>query len=346
MFRKKNHNIEDTDLIYLENKLKSKGYLKGSNNRVEKSFLEKFFYFFMSLYNAKTYIALFNKLFENADKIWKDLFYNLEMYVEKANLSVGYKRYVLYMYASAFLSSFLTGTLYVLYFFYNKLSRFIPFWFLALGFILVVTMSFSLVFTLFYLYPFHISKQREHNINTNLPFAITHISAIAQSGVPLEKVFQMLSTLGDYGEITLESKKIVNRVTIFGDDIINAITYVAKRTPSEDFKNLLYGIISIVQSGGNLRSYLKEMASVALFNYRLARKRYTETLSTYADIYTALLIAAPLFLVAILAVINIVPDSSIMGMTVDTFMKLGVYGLIPALNIIFLTVLSMTQPEV
>lgn len=216
---------------------------------------------------------------------------------------------------------------------------------LALGLTLVPVVSFLVVFSLFYMYPFQRVHEKTQNINTNLPFAINHMSAIASAGVPPVKCFEMIADFKEYGEVSSEAKNIVRRINVLGEDITQSIKYTAQNTPSREFKELLFGILSVIESGGNLKEYLNEMAEMALFNYKLSRKKYIHSLSTYADIYTAILIAAPLFLVAILAVMNIVPGQGIGGMSIIYFMTIGIYVIIPVLNVAFILFIMYTQPE-
>lgn len=200
-------------------------------------------------------------------------------------------------------------------------------------------------FALMYAYPFYRRNQRRIDIDTNLPFAINQMSAVAASGVPPDRMFELLVEFKEYGTVSEEAENIVKRVKGLGEDITVAIRAVAAKTPSISLKEFLYGVLSIIEGGGDLRGYLREMASISLFNYKLARKRYLETLSTYADIYTAILIAAPLFLVATLAIINILPGAAIAGLDVNTVMTLGTYVGIPLVNVIFLIFLTLTQPK-
>ncbi len=214
------------------------------------------------------------------------------------------------------------------------------------GMFIIPVLIFLISFTIGYTYPFQRVNAKRQSINTNLPFAINHMAAIAASGVPPEKAFEMMAEFKEYGAISTESKNLVRQINVFGKDILNAIRYTAARTPSKELKEFFYGILSIIETGGNLKDYLNEMSQIALFNYQLARKKYIETLSTYADIYTAILIAAPLFLVSILAVMNIVPNSDVGGLSIEKFMSIGVYMLIPGLNIGFLLFITYTQPEI
>ncbi|MBI2143400.1 hypothetical protein HYU20_03595, partial [Candidatus Woesearchaeota archaeon] len=86
-------------------------------------------------------------------------------------------------------------------------------------------------------------------------------------------------------------------------------------------------------------------ADQAALTYNLERQRYNETVSTYSDIYTGLLIAAPLFFIASMALVNLL-GGSLGGLGVDVVMAVGAYVVIPLLNVGFLLFLQFTQPEV
>ena len=123
---------------------------------------------------------------------------------------------------------------------------------------------------------------------------------------------------------------------------------VRDETPSLKFKKVLSGMITIINTGGSLNEYLSSMAEEFMFDYKITREKYLDTLGTYADIYTAILIAAPLFLVATLAVLNIIPNTSGLpgGLYISAILFGGVYILIPLLNILFIAFVTYTSPEV
>jgi archaellum biogenesis protein FlaJ (TadC family) len=195
------------------------------------------------------------------------------------------------------------------------------------------------------LYPYEKAITRRRSIDVNMPFALNHMAAISASGVPPYVMFKLLTGFGEYGEIAKESQKIVRNVDLFGLSIVEAINEIASRTPSKKFKELLDGIHSNIETGGDLKQFLKIQAQEALFDYRIRREKYIELLSTYADFYTAMLIAAPLFLVAILAVMNMM-GGAISGIAINDLMNLGILVGLPALNIIFIAFVNATQPEV
>lgn len=199
-------------------------------------------------------------------------------------------------------------------------------------------------FGIIYYYPWQRAFSRKRNLDFNLPFAVNHMAAIATSGVPPKILFKLLSEFGEYGEISREAGKIIRNVEVFGQDITTAIQNVAVKVPSKEFRELLFGILSTIKTGGSLRNYLQLKAREALFIYRIRREEHLQALSTYADFYTAVMIAAPLFLVSILAVMNVV-GGTIEGMTISDIMNLGIYIVIPATNIGFILFIHFTQPE-
>ncbi len=221
----------------------------------------------------------------------------------------------------------------------------VPLWMSLPGSLALGVAGAGLLLFFFHSYPYQILSKKKASIENNLPFALNHMSAIAAAGVPPSIIFKLLSTVKEYGEITNESKKIIRNMETFGMDMISAIKEVADRTPSRKFKEFLYSMISIIETGGDLKRFLKGVTRDALFEYRLRRERYLSTLSTYADFYTAILIAAPLFFIAILSVMSMI-GGTIYGFSIIDLMKLGIYVFIPLLNIVFILFIHMTQPAV
>jgi archaeal flagellar protein FlaJ len=212
-------------------------------------------------------------------------------------------------------------------------------------------------FAIIYLYPMSLAGTRKKSIDSNMPFAINHMAAIATSGVPPSTMFRLLTGIGEYGELSKESEKIVRNIEMFGQDVVTSMKEVAKRTPSPAFRELLNSMTSIIETGGNLSLFLKTQSDKALFEYRIKREKYLEVLSTYADFYTAVLIMAPMFLIAILAIMNMI-GGDMMGMPITgsgsifngTYsvgvMDLGIYLLIPLVNIVFILFVHVTQPDI
>ena len=92
------------------------------------------------------------------------------------------------------------------------------------------------------------------------------------------------------------------------------------------------------------KHYLKTKADDTMNTYKLERKKYVETLSTYSDIYTAILIAAPLLFIIVLVMISII-GNKIGNLEIGFIQKLGTFVIVPALNIGFIFFMNIVQPD-
>lgn len=196
----------------------------------------------------------------------------------------------------------------------------------------------------FYFYPVMQANSRRRQIKNDLPFVIIHMSAVAGSGAQPISMFNLIFRSGEYKGLEGEIKKIVNYVNLFGYDLSTALRTVALTTPSEEFRELLTGIVTTTETGGSLKEYLTSKADEAMVNYKLERRKHVESLATYSDVYTGILIAAPLLFFVTLAIINLM-GGAIMGIGVGTIAQLGTYVALPLLNLGFIAFLAIAQPE-
>lgn len=280
--------------------------------------------------------AAANALFGPTVDKYGDQFETLKDDLKKADMDVLYRTYVSKMFLYSwfgFILGFIGGLTYL---FTGELTLMN-----ALRYIVGVPFSLALaIFGFMYLYPSRQAKKRKNRIDTNLPFALNHLGAIATSGIPPQSMFELLNTFEEYGGISEEAGEISRRINVFGEDLTTALKEVAEKSPSDDWSEVLYGIISTVETGGNLESYIQEKADEALFDYNLQREKEIEKLSTYASFYTAILIAAPVFLVVVLAVMNLL-GGTIGGFAIRDLMWFGVHVLIPTINALFVAFLAL-----
>jgi len=195
------------------------------------------------------------------------------------------------------------------------------------------------------IYPYQKVMGRKKNIDVNLPFALTHMSAISESGVPPYMIFKLLSKFDEYGEIAREMKVLVRNIDTFGVDPLTAVKEIAERTPSNELRQILLGVISTTESGGDVKSYIKNAGKQAMFEWKLKREKFMQQLSAYAEFYTGILIAAPLFIISLFAVMNMI-QPNIGGFDILTLTKLSIYILVPFLNAGFLLFLKGVDVEI
>jgi len=200
-----------------------------------------------------------------------------------------------------------------------------------------------IIFVVFCIYPSSEASGNKTKINDELPFAIMHMSAIAGSGIEPSKIFGIIAAGEEYPAIKKEMRKIINQINFYGYDLVGSLRATAKTTSSDRLQDVLNGIATTISSGGDLKEYLNKVAADTLLDYKLRRKRFTTISETYADIYTGLLVAAPLMFMLILVLMNVI-GGGIGGMSSGTLALVGIGALI-VINIGFLVFLQFSQPE-
>ncbi|MEM5832149.1 MAG: type II secretion system F family protein [Candidatus Aenigmatarchaeota archaeon] len=279
---------------------------------------------------------VFTPLIEKNEEFFK---YLKESYL-KSGLKMPFLSYASLMIFISILSFF-----YVSIFSYFLLSIFsVPKTISIIYSILAGMLTSAISFIFLYFYPSQRASSRKRNIENSLPFVLIHMSALVDSGLPPYQMFKLISTFEEYGELSKEFKKIVRNIEEFGLDPMTAIKEVANRTPSEDLQQLLLGFVTTTESGGNIKLYLKTVGEQTLFDYRKKREKYIRTLDLMSELYTGIIIASPLFLVAMLAIMSMI-QPTLGGFTIKDLVWLGTYVLVPAINIIFLLFLHTMEVE-
>ncbi|MEM0473571.1 MAG: type II secretion system F family protein [Candidatus Aenigmatarchaeota archaeon] len=281
------------------------------------------------------------KLFGFVPENYPELFKQLNSEFPKSGMKTPKKVYNSIVIMNSFIA-FLLGLIIVFVFkSFNEVNIFS-----FIVYLIFVPIIFFLIgFVVSYFYPIQKAVSRRANIEANLPFVVAHMGSIASSGIPPSAVFKLLAKFKEYGVLSDEMEKIVTNIEVFGLDPVTSMKEVAKRTPSEKFKQVLLGFASTIESGGSLKFYLKNMSEQTLFHWKIKREKYIQQLSTYAEFYTGILIAAPLFIISLFSVMNMI-EPNLGGIGIFQLMKISIYVLIPILNIVFILFLSATQVEI
>ncbi len=294
------------------------------------------------LYRENFYGRIANSFFKNmAMKLSRRHYANLRQDIVRADIKLLSTTYIssmfftslvvfLLAFAGTLVYSYITGAMIV-----NAILR---------SLLMSLVLSFA-AFFVYYNYPSFVASSRRRAIKNDLPFVIIHMAAVAGSGARPVAMFHLVLTTGEYKGVEMEIKRILNYVNLFGYNLTSALRAVSITTPSKEFKDFLYGIVSVVESGGDLKGYLNGKADDAMNNYKLERRKYVETISTYSDIYIGVLLAAPLLFIVTLTIINLL-GGEIAGMTASSLASIGTYIGMPVLNILFILFLNIIQPEV
>jgi len=291
--------------------------------------------------STKPQVVAYRLLGEKTVKLLP-LFRDLDVNLQRSGLNVSFKGFVSLAILTTLLASFSVWIIVPLV----ALLLFHLSAFLSLLYT-VGAMLFAGAFSIigFYLYPIIKADSRKRNLEDGLPFTTGYLSILAGAGVPPAQMFRSLAKIDSSLAISQEAKHIVRDVELFGVDIISAMESASKQTPSQKFKELLEGFIATMHSGGDLAKYLSERSMQFMRLKRIALRRLGDTLGVLAEFYVVMLVAGPLILVVMLAVMAMLGGGGQGLFNPRLMLYLLTYLGIPVGSTVFLVILDTISPK-
>jgi flagellar protein FlaJ len=270
------------------------------------------------------------------------LFKDLDVNLKKSEMKINFKAYVsTVILASLLLSASVMVFVPVLLFFIFKLS-------LVLSLLFGVGVSLfagALTVIGFYVYPTYQADSLKRDLEDELPFTTGYMSILAGAGVPPDFIWRSLAQIDSSLSISNVARNVVRDVELFGFDVISALETTSKRTPSERFKEMLEGFISVVYSGGNLVKYLRNRTQEYMKLKKIALKRFSDTLAVLAEFYVTLMVAGSLIFVVMLAVMSMLGGGGFGLLDSRLLLQLLTYIGLPVGSVVFLVILDMISPK-
>ncbi|SFB74644.1 flagellar protein FlaJ [Halobiforma haloterrestris] len=205
----------------------------------------------------------------------------------------------------------------------------------------VGTLSGTATYWLRWWYPGYVADERARRIETALPSTVAFVYALSKSGMEFPKVVRIVAAQEDtYGEAAAEFEVAVRNMDTFGMDLVSALQEMGRRTPSPQFQEFTENLVSVLQSGHSLSSFLERQYHDYQEESESQQESTIELLGTLAEAYVTVLVAGPLFLITILVVIGIAVGNTI------TPLRALIYLILPFANFGFIVYLSMVTESV
>ncbi|WP_135364422.1 type II secretion system F family protein [Halosimplex halophilum] len=190
--------------------------------------------------------------------------------------------------------------------------------------------------------PYFRSNARKREINVLLSDSVAFMYALSVGGLNQLEILQAMAQADDtYGEVAKEFQSIVLETEYFDTDYRTAIRNQSIETPSEELSQFLTDMLSIVDSGGDMTSFLEDQKDKHMRTAKQEQQKMLDTLELFGEMYMTLSLF-PLLLIIILVIMSMMSSGSKMDMMVGT-----VYGLIPLTGVGFLVLTStVTQDSI
>ena len=282
-----------------------------------------------------SYVKLCYRTFGGISRSFRSYFLDLRNDLQKAGMNYTLDEYM----STALFTSTITFVIenitlaFIFGFLFDLLAS------LFLAFTLSLTMS-GLLFFLFYSYPSTVAGSKNSKIKKALPFFVSYLNTIASAKLSPSTLFKTVSKFKEYGEISNEADNIARDIDLFGMTFSSAIKKQAKKTPSKEFKELLWGINTMIASGGDLSFYLKQKSEEFMNDYRRSIRKYSQDLSLFVEVYLTLVITGSIFFIVLSSVITTVTP----GMDTVLLQVFVVLILLPMLSIGFIVIIKSISP--
>jgi Archaeal flagella assembly protein J len=197
----------------------------------------------------------------------------------------------------------------------------------------------GVVYALFMIFPGFQASERKSKIDMQLPYAVTFMYALSKGGMNIIDIFRAIASAEDtYGEVSKEVDSIVRDMDYFGHDLRTALSSASEITPSDRFQDLIYNLLTVIDSGGNIPNYFRDKSEQYLIKAEVDQKGFLETLGLLAESYVTAFVAGPLFII-IMGVMM-----AVMGSGTTTMVSAIIYAVLPVGSLMFVVMISIITP--
>jgi len=189
-------------------------------------------------------------------------------------------------------------------------------------------------------YPNVIVKRRVRSIDRNLLFVLRTILVQIRSGVPIFDTFVSIAA-GDYGEISLEFKGVIEKVRA-GKPVIESLEELTVRNPSIYFRRALWQLVNALKSGSDVGDNLENVISALSKEQIVEIREYQSTLNPLAMMYMMIAVIVPSLGITVMIVLSTFPGMEVVG-NEDTFWAL--LAGVTFMQFMFMSVIKSKRPN-
>lgn len=153
------------------------------------------------------------------------------------------------------------------------------------------------------------AEMRRRSVNHTLPHAITYLYALTYGGMNILDAMKKLSESDDaYGEVAKDFDVIIRDMEFFGSELPSAVQNTRDTTPSENLNEFLDDLLGVMDSGGDIMTFLRTESDRYLERARNDQEDFLSTLTIMGEIYVTMFVAAPLLFIIILIIISLLGE--------------------------------------
>jgi archaeal flagellar protein FlaJ len=181
---------------------------------------------------------------------------------------------------------------------------------------------------------------RKDQLDRELPFTLSELSVLASTGASPIRLIRRMAQRDHDPAMTGEFKRVIYKIDIQGKDLITALAESARESPSPAVRESFWDLANMIHQGGNLDEYLRSKSDSVLQLKRLVQKEFIERLSTFLDMYVALVLVGVLMIAVGAFLLNSFGQTAA-GLDANQLLLLLTFGLVPLAVVMTIIMISI-----
>jgi len=145
------------------------------------------------------------------------------------------------------------------------------------------------------LYPKIIRGRVRNQIDNNIHFYITHLGALATSEIERKEMMKVVSERKEYKALAEETRKIFLLMDKWNRNLSQACRFIARRTPSKIFSDFLDRMAHELDSGEDLKEFIKREQEVVMDAYAILYQGKLYSIDIFKEIYVSIILSLSFF---------------------------------------------------
>ncbi len=146
-------------------------------------------------------------------------------------------------------------------------------------------------------YPKVALDSRRIEMENRFHLMVTHMTVLSTTNIDRMEVFRKLAQEEEYGELTVEMRRIVQLVDTWNQSLDDALRRRAKEVPSDSVTDLFDRLAYTLGAGQEMSDFLFEEQGVIIENYRTIYEQSLENLDVMKDLYLSMVLSMTFALV-------------------------------------------------
>ncbi|MEM2944618.1 MAG: type II secretion system F family protein [Methanomassiliicoccales archaeon] len=186
--------------------------------------------------------------------------------------------------------------------------------------------------------PLLLVGRKRKEIEHLMPLFVTRMAALSTSDMQPEKLFHMLSTCREYGQLAKDSGKIYRLVKDYHMPVAEACRFIAARSASHLEADFFSRLSHAIDVGERLERFLKNEQDVIMDEYTLKCEAAIKDMDFLKEIFTSIVIS----LVFIAVFISIVP---LLAPQNIKLLVMSIIAIFASVELLFLLLMYMRVPK-